>query len=125
METDGQAGGEVVTWVLRLRVKASCKERRVPLGRGGEGAGAVAGGGCAEGGIGCCTGADTGAGAGGGGSHTSSCRGLNLFPVGTQCCWTGGALLPGATWRPFVACCQGAAAGAEGKEEAAAVPEAG
>ena len=114
METDGRTGGEVEAWVLLLWVKASCKERRASPGGGGKGADAIVGGGCAEWGTGCCTGADTGAGAEGVGSLTSSCRGLNLFPVGTQCCWTGGALLPEATWRLFLAYCHGAAASAEG-----------
>ena len=114
METDGRASGKVVVWVLLLWVKASCKEPRAPSGRWGEGASVAAGGGGVEWGTGCCTGADTGAGAEGEGSLTSSWRGLNLFPVGTQCCWIGGALLPEATWRPFLACCHGAAAGAEG-----------
>ena len=114
MEMEGCAGDKVVVWVRLLWVKASYKERRASPGGEGEGAGAAAGGGCVECGTGCCTGTDTEAGAEGVGSITSSGKGLNLFPVGTQCCWTGGALLLEATWCPFQACYHGAAVGAEG-----------
>ena len=72
METEGRAGDEVIAWVLLLWVKASCKERRASPGGEGEGVSVAIEDGGAVGGTGCCTGTNTGAGAKGGGSLSSS-----------------------------------------------------